>query len=141
MPVTPRHAGTRVVGEAAHAELGRSQSLPREPPLHWRVPRAEIAKLVEVLLRPVGHPETLAPGPPQLVSPDCETGGRDGGRGAAGQRPRCAYARRRRGGTWRRACASSRAVVGGAGEAPLLTEEQLLLTWWRRARRLLRRPC
>src|SRR5688500_16975636 len=67
MPVTPRHAGTRVVGEAAHAEFGRSQSLPREPPLHWHVPRADIAKVVEVLLRPVGHPETLALGPPLLV--------------------------------------------------------------------------
>src|SRR5919198_1324893 len=62
MPVTPRHAGTRVVGEAAHAELGRSQSLPREAPLHWRVPRADIAKLVEALLHPLGHPETLALG-------------------------------------------------------------------------------
>src|ERR687896_2139130 len=60
MPVTPRHPGTRVVREAAHAELGRSQRLARESPLHRRVVRADIAKLVEVLLRPLGHPGTLA---------------------------------------------------------------------------------
>src|SRR5687767_5540558 len=61
MPVTPRHAGTRLVGEAAHAELGGSQRRPREPPLHASLGRADIAKLAEVLLRPVGHLGTLPP--------------------------------------------------------------------------------
>src|SRR5215207_161874 len=61
MPVAPRHARTRLIGEPTHAELARSQCLPREPPLHVNVPRADIAKLVEVLPRPVGHLETVAP--------------------------------------------------------------------------------
>src|SRR5688572_12483002 len=61
MPVARRHARTRLIGEAAHAKLGRSQRLTREAPLHVNAPRADIAKLVEVLLRPVGHLETVAP--------------------------------------------------------------------------------
>src|SRR5688500_433492 len=59
MPMTPRHARTRLIGEAAHAKLRRSQLLTREAPLHVNVPRADITKLVEVPLRPVGHPALL----------------------------------------------------------------------------------
>src|ERR671919_902294 len=61
MPVTPRHARPRVIGEAAHAELGRSQSFPREPPLHPNILRADITKIAEVLPGPIGHLGTFAP--------------------------------------------------------------------------------
>src|SRR5215207_10384021 len=45
MPVAPGHPRTRLVGEAAHPELGGAQSVPREPPLYPHVPRADVAKL------------------------------------------------------------------------------------------------
>ena len=80
--------------------------------LHWRVPRADIAKLVEVLLRPVGHPETLALGPPLLLS-----------RGCGRQRGRVGHARQWKnhsslpglGRPARRAC-----LCGGASTSPQL---------------------
>jgi hypothetical protein len=43
--------------EAAHTELGRMQSVPREPPLHPSLLRADIAKLARVRGRPFGHRE------------------------------------------------------------------------------------
>src|SRR4029453_2936654 len=55
VPVPPRHPGTRLVGEPAHAQLWRSQGLAREAPLDLNTLRADVANLVEVLLRPVGH--------------------------------------------------------------------------------------
>ena len=64
MPVTPRHTGTRLIG-AIGSRRARAIAEPHaEPPLHPRIARADITKILEVLLRPIGHrPDLCTEGP------------------------------------------------------------------------------